>query len=310
MAGAKINVIAADAVAAGEGRFGMLFWVAPRDYNRLRLPRSCPWLSPGRRPVFRELRRGLDLGLQERRTVRGPRLTPVLKHAHSRTRRSRPLCFQLHAPRGPCKLTPAYSEWIAQLNLQAHESENSLRRLPGEAGVWVFIFGDLIVFSLFFVLVMIDVGQEPETYRQSQGALSQSFGLLNTVLMLSSSWFVAHALRAARNAQGAVASALFGFAALCGLCFGIVKFFEWRAAFAAGHTVNTNNFYMYYFVFTGIHFMHVLIGMAVLAAMAIYSRGAILGERQLRMLEGGSCFWHVVDILWLILFALFYLIRM
>ena len=207
-------------------------------------------------------------------------------------------------------MTPAYSEWIAQLNLQAHESENSLRRLPGEAGVWVFIFGDLIVFSLFFVLVMIDVGQEPETYRQSQGALSQSFGLLNTVLMLSSSWFVAHALRAARNAQGAVASALFGFAALCGLCFGIVKFFEWRAAFAAGHTVNTNNFFMYYFVFTGIHFMHVLIGMAVLAAMAIYSGRAILGERQLRMLEGGSCFWHVVDVLWIILFALFYLVRM
>jgi len=173
----------------------------------------------------------------------------------------------------------------------------------------VFIFGDLLVFSLFFVLVMIEVGQEPETYRQSQGALDQGFGLLNTMLMLSSSWFVALALRAARKAQGVRASVLFGFAAVCGLCFGIVKFFEWRAQFAAGHTVNTNNFFMYYFVFTGIHFLHVLIGMAALAAMAIYSRGAILGERQLRMLEGGSCFWHVVDVLWIVLFALFYLIR-
>ena len=73
--------------------------------------------------------------------------------------------------------------------------------------------------------------------------------------------------------------------------------------------MSTNNFFMYYFVFTGIHFMHVLIGMGVLTAMAIYSRRAILGAPQLRMLESGACFWHVVDVLWIILFALFYLIK-
>jgi nitric oxide reductase NorE protein len=189
------------------------------------------------------------------------------------------------------------------------KSRSVPRHLPGEAGVWVFIFGDLVVFSLFFILVMIEIGQEPEVYRESQGSLNQAFGLVNTLLMLSSSWCVALGLLAARKRRAAVASALYGCAVLCGLGFGVVKFFEWRSAFAAGHTVSTNNFFMYYFVFTGIHFMHVLIGMAVVAAMAIYTSRTNLGDRQLRMLESGSCFWHVVDVLWIILFALFYLIR-
>jgi nitric oxide reductase NorE protein len=160
------------------------------------------------------------------------------------------------------------------------------------------------------VLVMIDIGREPQIYRHSQAALNQGYGLINTLLMLSSSWFVALGLLAARKSAAARASVLFGFAILCGLGFGVVKVFEWRALFAAGHTVSTNNFFMYYFVFTGIHFMHVLIGMGVLAAMAVYSKRVVMAAPQLRMLESGACFWHVVDVLWIILFALFYLVRM
>jgi nitric oxide reductase NorE protein len=198
---------------------------------------------------------------------------------------------------------------VAENKLQTVEVGSVPRHQPGEAGIWVFIFGDLIVFSLFFILVMIHVGQEPAVYRESQASLNQTLGLVNTLLMLSSSWCVALALLAARKRRAAVASTLYGSAVLCGLGFGVVKFFEWRSAFAAGHTVSTNNFFMYYFVFTGIHFMHVLIGMAVVAAMAIYTRRRSPGAPQFRMLESGSCFWHVVDVLWIILFALFYLIK-
>ena len=184
-----------------------------------------------------------------------------------------------------------------------------VRRMPGEEGIWVFVALDLLTFSIFFLTFLYYRGQNVVLFAASQAHLNQALGLVNTLLMLSSSWFVATALQAARRGAGRVTPVCFMLAFLCGAGFGVVKFLEYGAKVRAGITPNTNDFYMYYYMFTGIHFMHVLIGMGVLAGLARYSWAGVSDERKIRNLESGASFWHVVDLLWIVLFALLYLVK-
>lgn len=171
----------------------------------------------------------------------------------------------------------------------------------------MFIFGDMLVFSLFFLTYAYYRAENVELYKASQAHLNQMFGALNTFLMLSSSWFVATAVQQARRDRPQVSARCFALGVLCGLGFGVVKFFEYGEKLRLGITPATNDFYMYYYVFTGIHFMHVLIGMGVLTYMAIYARAGVGDEKRIRNIESGASFWHVVDLLWIVLFGLLYL---
>lgn len=183
------------------------------------------------------------------------------------------------------------------------------RRMPGEEGVWVFILLDMMTFSIFFLTFLYYRGQNVALFSESQSHLSQVLGAVNTLLMLSSSWFVATAVQAARRGLGKVTPICFLLAFLCGVGFGVVKFFEYGAKIRAGITPNTNDFYMYYYMFTGIHFMHVLIGMGVLAGLVQYSSTGGFDQKKMRNIESGATFWHVVDLLWIVLFALLYLVK-
>ncbi len=181
------------------------------------------------------------------------------------------------------------------------------RQMPGEPGIWMFIFGDMLVFSLFFVTYAFYRAQDVDLFVASQAHLNQRFGVLNTFFMLTSSWFVATAVQSARRNRRGMSAACFASGFACGLGFAVVKLFEYGEKIRAGITPATNDFYMYYYVFTGIHFMHVLIGMGVLAYLARYAWTQDADAARIKNLESGASFWHVVDLLWIVLFALFYL---
>lgn len=183
------------------------------------------------------------------------------------------------------------------------------RHIPGEPGVWFFIGGDTMIFSLFFLIFLYYRGQDAPLFVASQLHLSQTLGLLNTLLMLTSSWFVASGIRAARANRGPLAALGFCLAFLCGVGFGIVKIFEYSAKFHVGITLNSNSFFMCYFMFTGIHMVHVLLGMVLLAIMARYCRSPQFTPAKVNLLEIGASFWHLVDMLWIVLFALLYLVK-
>jgi nitric oxide reductase NorE protein len=185
----------------------------------------------------------------------------------------------------------------------------SAKHLPGEAGIWLFILGDMMVFSLFFVTFMYYRGQELALFRHSHTYLNQYFGALNTFLMLSSSLFVATAIHAARKSLIRVTPTCFVLGCLCGVGFVLNKAFEYSEMIHQGFTLGTNDFFMYYYVFTGIHLMHVLIGIGVLLLAACYSWSGVFTPTKVRNLESGASFWHVVDLLWIVLFALLYLIN-
>ncbi len=183
------------------------------------------------------------------------------------------------------------------------------RKVPGEPGIWILITGDLVLFSLLFVLLLHSRATDPALFLDSQTRLDQNLGLLNTLLMLSSSWCVAMAVRAARLQIPRAPSRLFIGAMLCGAGFMVVKYFEYGAKLRVGITPTSNDFFMYYFVYTGIHLIHVVIGMGVLTFLTLYARGAAFTERKIQHLESGATFWHLVDLLWIVLFALLYLVH-
>jgi nitric oxide reductase NorE protein len=182
------------------------------------------------------------------------------------------------------------------------------RRIPGESGIWVIIFGDLLVFSLFFGTFAYYRMDEPELFRRAQSDLSQSFGLLNTLLLLTSSWAVAKAIKLARAGDGERARGLVGLAMLLGAGFVVVKAFEYREKLVAGIGPSTNDFFMFYFTYTGIHLLHVFAGLGALA----FLRSHIIHPPEpgtIALIEGCGVFWHLVDILWVVLFAILYLHR-
>jgi nitric oxide reductase NorE protein len=197
---------------------------------------------------------------------------------------------------------------VSESGLSSRDLEGR-RRIPGEEGVWVFILGDLVVFAVFFLTYLYYRGQDKTTFIAAQGALKQSYGVINTLLLLTSSLFVVVAVRAVRQKRPRIASAMFLCAMLCGFGFVVSKCLEYSEKINAGITPSTNSFFMYYFVLTGLHLFHLLMGLAVLAFLFLISKRPRLSARHFALLEGGACFWHMVDLLWIVLFPLLYLIR-
>jgi nitric oxide reductase NorE protein len=179
--------------------------------------------------------------------------------------------------------------------------------LPGEAGVWVFILGDLFLFALFFWTYLYYHGQERLTFAQSQMALNQNIGIINTFLLLTSSWFVAQAVRLARTTSQKRAATLLLPALFCGVGFLANKGVEWTQLVHGSDTLATNDFFMFFFMLTGTHAVHAVIGMSVLVYM--YFRMTSDKPLDVIFLESAGIFWHLVDLLWIVLFSLLYLVR-
>jgi nitric oxide reductase NorE protein len=183
------------------------------------------------------------------------------------------------------------------------------RRIPGEEGIWVFVLGDMTVFAVFFATFMYSRGKNPDTFARDHASLNVALGTVNTVLLLTSSLFVVLAVQRVLTGAHRSAPRLFSAALACGLGFVVVKAVEWSHLFGEGKTVGSGEFYSYYFMFTGIHLAHVLIGCAVLSRLIVMTRQPELTRRAPMLCEAGGIFWHMVDLLWVVLFALFYLMR-
>lgn len=193
--------------------------------------------------------------------------------------------------------------------LGSPEASARERRIPGEVGIWVFVLGDMLVFALFFATFMYSRRLNQDSFALDHDGLYRPFGTLNTILLLTSSLFVALAVARVLSRRHGGASRLFVGGLCCGVGFVVVKALEWARLFADGHTVGTGEYYTYYFMFTGIHLGHVVIGLAILARLAAVTAKPTLTGRQARSCETCGIFWHMVDLLWIVLFALFYLVR-
>lgn len=187
-------------------------------------------------------------------------------------------------------------------------SQRTKNHIPGEAGIWIFVAGDLVVFTLFFVLIALGHVANPDLFATSRSQLNLWAGVANTLLLLTCSWFVAIGVERCRSKACRSATPMFVLALLCALGFIANKIWEWHEKLDAGITPATNDFFMYFYVFTGIHLFHVVLGVGVLLFLTSASRRPSLAASDLRSIESGATFWHLVDLLWVALFALFYLL--
>ncbi len=186
----------------------------------------------------------------------------------------------------------------------------SERHVPGEPGIWILLFGDMVVFAVLFTVYLHARGAKPDLFAHSQEALNRTFGAVNTVVLLTSSLLVVFATRAMRSEQWRrYARRLTLAGAGVGACFVVIKGVEYHEKVVAGITPSTNEFFMYYFVLTGLHLAHVVIGLAVLLALATLARKPQPTRTHLAFFEGGACFWHMVDLLWIVIFPLLFLVR-
>ncbi len=179
--------------------------------------------------------------------------------------------------------------------------------IPGEEGIWVFVMGDMIVFTLFFCIFLIYRGGDLEVFQSSREQLSLHFGVVNTILLLLGSWFVASCIDAYRRRNLFLCRTFIGLGALCGFAFTVLKYFEYVKSFNAGFTPQTNDFFMFYFIFTGIHLTHVIVGFSLLLYFWFALRGGIDNVGIMGM-ESSATYWHMVDLLWIVLFPLLYLL--
>lgn len=182
-------------------------------------------------------------------------------------------------------------------------------RVPGEEGIWVFVLGDMLVFSLFFATFMYSRGRNRDLFARGHQELVVAAGAVNTVLLLTSSLLVALAVTRVLTGRHLGVRGLFAGAFACGAGFVVVKALEWGHLFMAGVGVNSGEYFSYFFVLTGVHLLHVLIGLAVLGRLIAVTRTSQLNDKQRRFCESGGVYWHMVDLLWIVLFALFYLLR-
>ena len=179
--------------------------------------------------------------------------------------------------------------------------------LPGDTGIWFFVLGDLIIFGGYFVIFMVYRSQNRPVFLESQQHLSTNVGVVNTLLLIASSWFVALGVQRVRAGAHQRAVRLTMCGALCALLFIAVKAYEWSTELYRGFTFPHNDFFMFYYTLTGIHLGHVMLGLLILGIVVRDLRNPA-GQR-VQMAEIGATYWHMVDLLWVVIFALLYVMR-
>ena len=192
-------------------------------------------------------------------------------------------------------------------DLSEHRRDPVPGHVPGDPSMWFFVIGDLFIFGLYFIGYIYYRGQNPDLFLHSQARLNVDIGAINTVVLLTSSLFVVLGAAAARAGNSAEALRRFVIALALGAAFPVLKAFEWIPEITAGITPGTNLFFMFYFVMTGLHLCHVLLGLVILCYVIRNLKTA--AQPKISFVETGATYWHMVDVLWLVLFAAFYLMR-
>jgi nitric oxide reductase NorE protein len=193
-------------------------------------------------------------------------------------------------------------------NVQVAEADTkSEAHLPANKDMWVFVLGDLVIFGSYFIIFMIYRNQERDLFLASQQHLSLNVGVLNTLLLLASSWFVARSVQLTRAGDYGRAMRLTVFGGLCGVAFILIKAYEWSSKIGHGFTFGSNDFFMFYYMLTGVHLFHVALGLVFLGVVYFELRNPKF--RRVSMVETGATYWHMVDLLWVVIFALVYVMR-
>lgn len=187
---------------------------------------------------------------------------------------------------------------------------------PGDFAIWIVIYIELLTFGLMFLGYAFSRRADIELFNASQSVLNQASGFVDTLILITSSYFVVKAVNAVKNARieniqasNESASRWLLAAILFGIMFLINKLLEFSDIFSQGINLSTNTFFMFYLLLTMFHFMHVVLGVVILFNIRKRTKIGCYSEQNCRGIESGALYWHLVDLLWIILFPLVYILR-
>jgi len=189
------------------------------------------------------------------------------------------------------------------------ESVTQRAHPPGDLAMWVFILAELLVFGVFFAAYAFARAAQPELFNRFQATLDPTGGLVNTLLLITGSYLAVRAVAAIRRGRVVMCQRWLWGALAMGGAFLVVKGSELAHHYGEGIRLSTNTFYMFYLSLTGFHYMHVIMGMVILAAVATKARAGAYSAAEHTGVETGAAYWHMVDLVWLILFPLVYVMR-
>ena len=180
---------------------------------------------------------------------------------------------------------------------------------PGDLAIWIFILAELSVFAAFFGAYAFTRMNNVALFNEFQLHLDRDAALINTLALITSSYFVVRAVAAIKENHHESCFRWLIAAMGMGAVFLVVKVGEYTHHFELGVNLSTNTFYMFYLSLTVFHFMHVIMGMVILAAVAIKAKKGGYTAQEHTGVETGASYWHMVDLVWLILFPLVYVMR-
>ncbi len=190
-----------------------------------------------------------------------------------------------------------------------HTANEKAALPPGDLAIWFFIYAELLVFGILFLLYAFARSNNVELFNSSQDLVDRTSGAANTLVLITSSYFVVRAVAAIREGKVQLCSRWLLATIGMGGVFVVIKLVEFHAKFSAGISLSTNTFFTYYLSMTAFHFMHVLLGMVILAAVYLKNRKGGYSAAEHRGVETGASYWHMVDLVWIILFPLVYVMR-
>lgn len=186
-------------------------------------------------------------------------------------------------------------------------------------GMWLFLFTELILFGGLFIVYAVYRFQHPTAFQLAAQELDTLVGTVNTIILLTSSLTVAMSITAIQEGRRAFTLTLVAITILLAVAFLVNKYFEWGHKFDVGifpgspELLNQPQgvilYFGLYFVMTGLHALHVLIGIGVLGYLFEAVRRGTVHRTSYVRLESGALYWHLVDIIWIFLFPLFYLLH-
>lgn len=195
-----------------------------------------------------------------------------------------------------------------------HEFETS------KLGMWLFLVTEIMLFGGLFVAYVILRSLYPEMFHEASHHLNKVMGGFNTVVLICSSLSMALAVGAAQRNEKEKSAKLLLITIACAAIFMVVKYFEYKAKIEHGllpggffhaegsHLPKTQLFFSLYFVMTGIHGLHVLIGIGLIFWLWLRTKRGEFNSNYFTPVEMIGLYWHVVDLIWIYLFPLMYLI--
>ena len=183
------------------------------------------------------------------------------------------------------------------------------KSLPGDFAIWIFILAELAVFGLLFATYAVVRLNNLEIFAEWHAHLNRLAGFINTIALITSSYFVVLAVNAIKKGQHLHCTRWL-LAAMVTACIYLgVKGWEYSETISSGYDLSTNSFYMFYYFLTFFHFAHVLLGLVILGAVAWNSYQQRYSIEDHYGVETGASYWHMIDLVWIVLFPLVYVIH-